>query len=253
MNIDKPNPTQIPALRNLWKEAFGDTDAFLDTFFSTAFREERCRLVTIEVDVAAALYWFDCLYMDQPVAYIYAVATATAYRGQGICHKLMADTSQHLKKLGYAGILLVPGSKALFSFYENMGFQTCSSVKKIDCEAACDRVDIKRIDTSTYQALRRQYLPSGSVIQEKENLTFLETLSNFYSGSDFLLAAYTKKGILYGTELLGNTAAAPNIVKALNCETGSFRTPGEGTAFAMYLPLKLDSLPAPYYFGLAFD
>ena len=95
MNIDKPNPTQIPALRNLWKEAFGDTDAFLDTFFSTAFSEERCRLVTIEVDVAAALYWFDCLYMDQSAAYSYAVATATAYRGQGICHKLMADTSQH--------------------------------------------------------------------------------------------------------------------------------------------------------------
>lgn len=253
MNIDKPKPTQIPALRHLWKEAFGDTDAFLDTFFSIAFSEERCRLVTIEADVAAALYWFDCLYMNQSISYVYAVATATAYRGQGICHKLMTDTIQHLKKLDYTGALLVPGSKALFSFYESMGFQTCSSVKKIDCDAACDGIDIKRIDRNTYQKLRRQYLPTGGVIQEKENLTFFQTMSNFYTGPDFLLAAYTKNDLLYGTELLGNTAAAPNIVKALDCEKGSFRTPGEGTAFAMYLPFGPDSLPAPTYFGLAFD
>lgn len=253
MNIDKPNPTQNPALRHLWKEAFGDTDAFLDTFFSTAFSEERCRLVTIEEDVAAALYWFDCLYMNRSVAYVYAVATAKAYRGQGICHKLMADTISHLKKLGYMGVLLVPGSKALFSFYESMGFQTCSSVKKTDCDAACDGIDLERIDISTYQKLRRQYLPTGGVIQEKENLTFFQTMSNFYAGPDFLLAAYIQGNTLCGTELLGNAAAAPNIVKALDCKKGSFRTPGEGTAFAMYLSLNPDSLPAPTYFGLAFD
>lgn len=94
MNIDVPQINQIPALRALWKEAFGDTDDFLDAFFSTAFRPNHCRLVTVDGHAAAVLYWFDCLHMDKPIAYIYAVATAKAYRGQGLCHKLMENAHQ---------------------------------------------------------------------------------------------------------------------------------------------------------------
>ena len=33
MKIDHPDMTRIPALRQLWQEAFGDSDAFLDRFF----------------------------------------------------------------------------------------------------------------------------------------------------------------------------------------------------------------------------
>ena len=253
MNIDKPKYTKLSAMRYLWKEAFGDTDDFLDTFFATAFSEERCRLVTIDEEVVAALYWFDCMHVNHPVAYVYAVATKEAYRGQCICHKLMDDTREYLKKLGYAGIVLVPGSKALFDLYESMGFQTCSSIREIDCNAGTDKIEVEQIDIGEYQRLRRQYLQAGGVVQEGENLTFLHTMSDFYAGTDFVLAAYTEDNILHGTELLGNANNAPNIVKSFGCEKGSFRTPGEGNDFAMYLPLETDGLPAPTYFGLAFD
>ena len=32
----------IPALRRLWKQAFGDDDQLLDSFFSIAFSPDRC-------------------------------------------------------------------------------------------------------------------------------------------------------------------------------------------------------------------
>ena len=60
MTIDRPLPEQLPQLRGLWKEAFGDTDAFLDIFFHRAFSRNRCRCVTLNGQVVAALYWFDC-------------------------------------------------------------------------------------------------------------------------------------------------------------------------------------------------
>ena len=82
MFADYPQAEQLPALRQLWKQAFGDTDAFLDIFFSTAFSPERCRCVVTDGEVAAALYWFSCEADGQPLAYLYAVATAERFRGQ---------------------------------------------------------------------------------------------------------------------------------------------------------------------------
>ena len=34
MTAAYPNETLIPGLRDLWKKGFGDTDEFLDLFFS---------------------------------------------------------------------------------------------------------------------------------------------------------------------------------------------------------------------------
>ena len=36
MTFDYPTPQQLPGLRQLWQQVFGDTDEFLDAFFSTA-------------------------------------------------------------------------------------------------------------------------------------------------------------------------------------------------------------------------
>ena len=62
MIIKQPAKEQIPQLRKLWQEAFGDTDAFLDIFFSAAFDAERCRCVMTQGQVAAALY---CLKLNK--------------------------------------------------------------------------------------------------------------------------------------------------------------------------------------------
>lgn len=225
-SIDAPKPADIPALRSLWKEAFGDTDAFLDTFARTAYSPARCRCVTVDGDVAAALYWFDCTHADRRIAYLYAVATARAHRGQGLCRALMEDTHRHLTEQGYAGAMLVPGSASLFDFYARMGYRTCTAVREITCTAS----------------------PSDG----RAPTAVLRPMSTFYAGDGFLLAARTEGNTVRGIELLGDTTAAPHIVRALGCETGTFRTPGNENPFAMFFPLQ-DGVPAPAYFGLAFD
>ena len=45
MIFESPDRGRIPALRALWKEAFGDTDLFLDGFFEYGFSPNRCRCV----------------------------------------------------------------------------------------------------------------------------------------------------------------------------------------------------------------
>ena len=68
MLIDTPTAKDLPELRELWKEAFGDTDAFLDSFFSLAFSPARARCIRSDGGICAALYWFDCEYGGGRVA-----------------------------------------------------------------------------------------------------------------------------------------------------------------------------------------
>lgn len=256
MTIDAPKKSQIPKLRSLWQEAFGDTQDFLDDFWRTAFDTDRCRCVVTDGKVVAALYWFDCQYMKNRIAYVYAVATDEAYRGRGIGHELMENTHQHLAKLSYEGAILVPGSEGLFRFYEGMGYRTCSTIREFSCTTAVKdekEVLLRSIDKTEYARLRRQMLPQDGVVQENENLDFLQTQAQLYAGPGFLLAARKEDDRILGVELLGNDAKAPEIVHALGCVQGTFRVPGEGKAFAMYHSLTDNTQPDPTYFGLAFD
>ena len=243
MRADYPTPQQTDGLRALWKEAFSDTDAFLDRFFETGFAYDRCRCICKDGKVAAALYWFDCRCDGAPMAYIYAVATAKAFRGMGLCKALMEDTHSHLKNLGYAATILVPGEKGLFAMYEKMGYQCFGGMDTITCQAG-EKVELRKTSPEEYAALRRQYMPACGV--EQEGMAFLATYATLYAGNDFVLAATEEIGL----ELLGNTAAAPGILAALGKKSGRFRLPGSNP-FAMWHPLT--NTPTPSYFGIAFD
>ena len=248
MTIDYPEETA--GLRQLWKEAFGDSDAFLDIFFATAYSPRRCRCIRKKGTVAAALYWFDCSFAGKKIAYLYAVATALSYRGQGLCRKLMAHTHALLKCQGYAGAILVPGEEGLFRFYGAMGYQAIACAAEMTCAAGEPSTAVTALDADDYAARRRQLLPDNAVLQEGENLAFLSEICNLYGGDGWIMAASTQGSALNAMEFLGDTAQIPGILTALGRELGTFRTPGN-RPFAMYLPF--DGTTVPSYFGLPFD
>lgn len=250
MNIDYPDQNQMGDLRDLWQEAFGDDDAFLDHFYTYGFAPDRCRCLCVDGHVAAALYWFDCALDGRPLAYLYGVATAKAFRGKGLCRALAENTHAHLKYLGYTGAVLVPGEEKLFRMYEKMGYEVCGFVSEFSCDAAQEAVALRPVDGAEYCRARREYLPQGGVTQEGDSIQFLQTMADFYAGEDFLVSV-SREGEFFAPELLGNTQAAPGILAALGKNRGRFRSPGMGRPFAMYH--SLSDAPAPGYFGLAFD
>lgn len=249
MIIDRPQDTK--PLRQLWKQAFGDTDAFLDSFFAFGFSPNRCRQLSIDGNVVSALYWFDCSYNGKKIAYLYAVATDKAFRGRGLCPMLMEDTHRHLQSLGYAGALLVPVSESLFRFYEKLGYRTCSTVSEFTC-AATGSIAMRSVTAQEYATLRQDFLPPGSVALEGSMLNFLKEQYIFYAGEDFALCAASEGETLIAAELLGNVSAAPGITAALGKRQGRFRTPGAGKPFAMYRSLSCEA-DMPSYFALALD
>lgn len=252
MEIDRPRPGSEPRLRQLWQAAFGDSEDWIRRFFSRVYSPERCRCLTADGQIAAALYWFDTEFAGRRLAYVYAVATAPEYRHRGFCRRLMEDTHAHLARLGYDATLLVPAEPELRRMYAAMGYRACSRVSEFTCPASGIPVSLREIFPEEYAALRREYLPAGGVIQEGANLACLSLMARLYAGEDFLLAADREDGCLRGIELLGNPAAAAGILTALDCSRGSFRVPGQEIPFSMLLPLTPE-VPFPDYFGLAFD
>lgn len=252
MNFEHPGPEQIRQLLQLWKEVFGEYDGFWELFLETGFQPDHCRCITENGQVAAGLYWFDCSCNADKIAYIYAVVTDPIHRGRGLCRKLMADVHGILKDRGYASVMLVPADEGLREMYRKMGYDECTTVSELVCTGGESAAEIRTIDAEEYAWLRREYLPEVGVLQEGKNLSFLAAQAQLFTGADFLLAAYLENDRLQGVELLGNTAAAPGILRALGCKTGTFQIPGKDRPYAMLHKLKEHAV-IPQYFGLAFE
>ena len=252
MIISEPNSDHIPALRQLWKAAFGDGDDFLDMFYATAYAPWRCRCILDEDRVAATLYWFDCLCEGQKLAYIYAVATDPGYRNQGLCRRLMADTHTHLKRLGYAGAMLLPQDPGLRQMYGKMGYEPCTTLQEISCQASSGSIILTELSAEAYADRRKAMLPPGSVIQEGENLSYLARFAKFYQSVDTLAVILREGSQVICYELLGDMTKAPAILRAMDAKSGIFRGPGAGKDFAMYTSF-MPNCPKPQYFAFAFD
>lgn len=248
MTIDRPCKSNIPALRQLWKQAFGDTDAFLDGFFRVGFAFDRCRCLCTDGVLAAALYWFDCRWNGKKVAYIYAVATDTAFRGKGLCRKLMEDTHLHLQSLGYAGAALVPGDQGLFSLYQKLGYRRFCPIQTLTVTAG-DAAEVMPISPDNYRLGRQFRLPENAIMQDRVTTDFFATYGGFYKAADTVFAANREKDTLYFQEYLGDPALLSGIVAALGAETGIVMLPGGEADSAMYLSFDNDPT-LPGYFGM---
>lgn len=252
MTIDRPQNAQIPQLRLLWQEAFGDTDDFLDIFFHRAFSFDRCRCVTQDGRVVAALYWFDCRWQERKLAYLYAVATAKDYRNQGLSRALIENTHEVLRQTGYDGVILAPAKSELFALYSKFGYRVCSHIRAFSCTAAGEPITLTQVDPEAYAAARRRLLPENSVLQDGVTLDFLSTYGRLYVGRNLALAAYPHEEKLVVCELLGDPQTAPRVLTALGFREGFFRVPGQQTPFTMYRSLTADET-MPSYFGLILD
>ena len=251
MTIDHPAACHIPKLRLLWKKAFGDTDAFLDVFFSTGYDASRCRCIQEDEDMAAALYWFDMTCSGQKFAYIYAVATDPDFRGRGLCRMLMDDTAAVLKAQGYDGAILVPQDAGLRIMYGKMGYLPATTLEEAHCAASVP-CSVEEISVEDYACRRKSCLPAGGMLPEQAALDFLSKLARFYAGEGFLAAVSREEEHLRILEYLGDRSVASALVAALGHREATLRTVGAGMEFAMYLPLT-DRCCMPEYFPFAFD
>ena len=248
MIIDFPQEKQYPALQALWQEAFGDDGEFWNGFMDTAFSKNRCRCLTWEGKTVSALYWFDCDYQGKKLAYLYAIATDKAYRGRGLCHRLMEDTHRYLKNCGYDGSVLVPEGERLFGLYATMGYKPFCPRQYIHVTGCGRTVPLTRLTGEQYRKKLTEFLPKNSIHMADYGFSYLETFAEFYETPGAIFCVSKPEGNIIFQEFLGDDERLSEIINTLSFRTATVPFPG-GDDYAMYLPFTDIDLTGAY-FGL---
>jgi len=252
MRIDHPRADQTADVRQLWKLVFSESDRFLDHFFSLAYAPERCLCAWEGKSLAGMLHWLPCRRGEDPMVYLYAVATHPAYRGKGVCRALMSAAHETLTSQGITGCLLYPQEEGLREMYRKMGYENCGGIHLLQSTAADTPIPLRQIDAAEYARLRRSLLPYNGVVQEGPTLAVLAKECRLYAGNNLLFCVARLPEGLFIPEFLGDQTAVPGVLTALGASEGVLRMPGKSFPFAMFRPLAPGIQP-PAYFGLPLD
>lgn len=158
----------IPALRRLWKLAFGDSEAYMDNFFRTYYRPERMLVLEDEGEIRSMTAWFDTTFVvpgrgEYRAAYLYAVATHPESRGKGLAGKLLAGADQYFRSLSIPAVTTVPAEPSLHNFFGSNGFRECFQLAQWELERENlpekdEQISFKTLSPGEYGQLREELL-----------------------------------------------------------------------------------------------
>jgi N-acetylglutamate synthase-like GNAT family acetyltransferase len=137
----KASIPDIPKIKSLWKEVFGDANDYINHFI-THFGIETCFVCEINHGIVAMAFALSTdlksssniegvsgkagrgnLYKNFPLKYIYACATHPQRQNQGIMQKLLGTIYDVSCSENVAGIFLNAADQFLASYYKKIGFE----------------------------------------------------------------------------------------------------------------------------------
>lgn len=227
----------IPALRRLWKLAFGDSEAYMDNFFQTYYHPERMLVLEEEGEICSMTAWFDTSFVvpgrgEYRAAYLYAVATDPERRGRGLAARLLAGADQYFCSLSIPAVTTVPAEPSLHNFFGANGFRECFQLVQRELTpeelpAAPEKTGFQRLSPGEYGRLREALLEHTPHIAYPEDALAYQSGCCALSGGG-LYGMYTDAGpvILCGEgggeglfvvkELLGSSTARELALGSLN-------------------------------------
>jgi len=138
----KATSTDIPKIKSLWKEVFGDSEDYIHRFI-THFGIDGCYVCQMNDEIIAMAFAIPTTltFIDNNspsnfegvssearrgslhLKYLYACATHPNFRKQGIMEKLLTTIYEETCSENYAGIFLHAANRSLQNYYKKLGFE----------------------------------------------------------------------------------------------------------------------------------
>jgi len=147
------SPAAVKAqTRRLWAECFGDTDAFMDIYFSAKYTD-RANLRRLEggrVTAAAQLlpYRMNLFGEAVRVGYVSGLCTRPGLRGKGYATQILREAHRRLRDEGAVLSFLIPGEPGLRDFYgqpRHGAYRTVAYRREIPIRPGTDSDDALRL------------------------------------------------------------------------------------------------------------
>ena len=119
----------IPELRRIWADAFPQDGAEeIESFISHAMGRYKCAVWTQDGNPVSMTFLLPAVLESVSagslrLVYIYAAATLSEHRGQGIFGRLLTQVHERLNAEGPDACFLHPASQGLFDYYGRYGYQ----------------------------------------------------------------------------------------------------------------------------------
>ncbi|MDH6305147.1 GNAT superfamily N-acetyltransferase [Parabacteroides sp. PF5-5] len=111
---------------NLWKAVFGDSDTFMDLYFSRVYKDENAMTIERDGTVVSALqmlpYTMTFCGQEISVAYISGACTSPSEQGKGLMKQLLRESFDEMRRRNIDITALIPAEKWLFNYYRSMGY-----------------------------------------------------------------------------------------------------------------------------------
>lgn len=122
------NKTNVEGLKKIWQICFGDSEAYIDSFFQKQMKPENTLVYYHNQELPVAMLFLLPAKLNVqgqvfPAQYLYAACTLPEYRGRGYMKQLVDAASELGKGRGIANTILVPAEESLFEFYKKCGYQ----------------------------------------------------------------------------------------------------------------------------------
>lgn len=132
MEIRSARPADLPAVRSLWEQGFGNEQPYTNWYFRAVYRPERTLCLYQQGQLAAATqfapYTLRLRGRLLPTAYLVGVVTEQSMQRQGCGHKLLSEALDRLQQQGFAMAMLYTDIPA---FYQPLGFVHCYSLRQL--------------------------------------------------------------------------------------------------------------------------
>jgi glucose-1-phosphate thymidylyltransferase len=121
-SVMKVIKTDIEGVVIIEPEVFGDSREDVDRFFIDVHRDENLLTHSEQGSVVAMLNIVELQTDYGPTAYLYAIATAAEWRGQGFASELIRQAIDVSRERGYKAVMLIPADEKLVEYYKRFGF-----------------------------------------------------------------------------------------------------------------------------------
>lgn len=179
--IRKSTIEDIPQLKALWIEVFGDPTEFIDKFFEELYNPDRCLVYETDNRLVATLYLLDASIVVESrhhkIYYLYSVATHPAYSGKGIMSKMLDAAYAKTEADGRTALIAIPQDAYAYSFYKKRHFLDCSfyhqyRMNRSDLPSG-DTIALKRLLTpEILSQLRAQISEQCAVLWSHSQIAF---------------------------------------------------------------------------------
>lgn len=113
------------ALKALWREAFGEKEAYIDHLYACGFLDDRYIWALVGKEGLISACAVSPLEGRENCVYLSYAATFKAFRGRGLMSALIREVRQ-----SGVSIALIPGERSLFDFYKGLGFSPSLFVQR---------------------------------------------------------------------------------------------------------------------------